>query len=90
VKTLDALISERRREPRRAVSRTGIRIDVPERDHEVLVTDISEGGLRLFIGSLEVPERFHVILEDTRERRECQLVWRIGPELGAQFVVAVE
>jgi hypothetical protein len=84
---LDALIRDRRRTPRRAVSRTArIQVEGPEPDREVLVTDISEGGLRLFVGRLEIPERFHLIFEDTRERRECRLVWRIGAELGAEFV----
>ena len=50
------------------------------------VTDISDGGVRLFAESIEVPEQFTIMFGDGAARpRECRVVWRLGYEIGAEF-----
>src|SRR4051812_16198001 len=83
---------ERRRTPRRTVRRTDhIRIaGSPPRD--CLVTDISDGGVRLFAAGFEVPDRFGLLLLDFEGRttlRDCQVVWRHEFNLGAKFIDAM-
>ena len=81
------MITDRRKSPRHAVSRI-VRIEPGSNlpDYEGLVTNISAGGVRLFVQGLEVPDTFNLVFEDTHERRPCRVVWRIGPELGAAFL----
>ena len=87
MKQRDHRFLERRKEPRRAVSRVvRIQVGANQPDYEGLVTDLSSRGLRLYVQNFELPETFNVIFEDTHERRECKIVWRIGPEVGVQFV----
>lgn len=84
---VDPALAERRRSSRRSVSRL-VTIEpspnVP--GQEGLVTDISKTGARLYARDIALPDAFAVIFMDTRERRECRLVWRIGPEAGVEFV----
>jgi hypothetical protein len=47
------------------------------------VSDISDGGVRLVIEGMDVPTDFVLLLE---EPRNCRVVWRLGCELGAEFV----
>jgi hypothetical protein len=50
------------------------------------VTDVSDGGVRLFAEGVEIPEQFTLVFADTACRpRECRVVWRLGYELGAEF-----
>ena len=50
------------------------------------VSDISDGGVRLFAEGTEVPDDFLLLLEGAGGRaRECRVVWRLGFEVGAQF-----
>ncbi len=54
-----------------------------------MVTDISPGGARLY-SEIDMPETFMlaVSVEDTEMRRECQVVWRLGGEVGVTFTDA--
>jgi hypothetical protein len=50
------------------------------------VTDISDGGVRLFAEGVEIPDQFTLVFADTSCRpRECRVAWRLGYELGAEF-----
>ena len=49
------------------------------------ITDISEGGVKVIAEDLDVPPEFTIILSTSRPR-QCRLAWRIGCELGAQFI----
>jgi hypothetical protein len=49
------------------------------------VTDISDGGVKVIAEYLDIPPEFTIILSEGRPR-QCRLAWRIGCELGAQFV----
>ena len=77
--------TDRRKSQRRAIScRAKIEIagGLPARD--CLVTDISDGGVRLFVEGGNVPDRFVLWFFDGDARpRDCSVMWRLGPELGA-------
>jgi hypothetical protein len=50
-----------------------------------MITDVSEGGLKVIAEYLDIPAEFTIILS-TGYPRQCRLAWRIGCEFGAQFV----
>jgi hypothetical protein len=51
-----------------------------------IVTDISEGGARLY-NETDMPDTFSlsVQIEGKETRRECRVVWRLGGEFGIRF-----
>ena len=56
---------------------------------DCIVTDISDGGVRLRIDSADVPDEFVLLLAEdgySYKERAYQVVWRLGPELGAKFL----
>jgi hypothetical protein len=52
---------------------------------DCMITDVSDGGVKVIAEHLEVPSEFTIILSGARPR-QCRLAWRIGCEFGAQFV----
>jgi len=51
------------------------------------VSDVSDGGVRLHAESMTVPDAFVLMLPGTNgARRECRVVWRLGHEIGAEFI----
>jgi len=50
-----------------------------------MITDISDGGVKIVAEHLVPPPEFTLIFS-TGEARECRLAWRIGCEFGAQYV----
>ena len=83
-----AIMKEKRKSPRRAISRLA-KIEVGSLLFGCLVTDISEGGARLYVEGIDVPETFVLLLADdsgTIRPRDCLVAWRIGRELGAKFI----
>jgi len=55
---------------------------------DCMITDISKTGARLFADGVEVPDQFHLLISvEKYSRRECQVVWRLGGEIGVNFVV---
>ena len=54
------------------------------------ISDISDGGVRLH-AEIDVPDEFILMLPGAHGgRRECRVAWRLGHELGAEFVDAYE
>jgi hypothetical protein len=49
------------------------------------VTDVSVGGVKVIAEYPDIPTEFTIILS-TGSPRQCRLAWRIGCELGAQFI----
>jgi hypothetical protein len=49
------------------------------------ITDVSSGGVKVITEHLDVPPEFTIIMSEGRPR-QCRMAWRIGYELGAQFV----
>ena len=87
-----AMRTERRKSHRRAISlpaRIEITVGSPPRD--CLITDLSDGGVRLYIEPAELPDRFVLWFSaDGRSARprDCSVVWRLGHEIGARFIDA--
>jgi hypothetical protein len=50
-----------------------------------MITNISQDGARLFSDDTVVPQEFDLLIADNLERR-CQVVWRLGGEIGVRFV----
>lgn len=52
-----------------------------------MITDISERGARLY-SEVDMPETFTLSMtgEGEHMRRECRVVWRLGGELGVEFI----
>ena len=52
---------------------------------DCMITDVSDGGVKIIAEYPEIPPEFTVIFSAGRPR-QCKLAWRIGHEFGAQFV----
>ncbi len=86
------MFTERRKSRRQAISRHA-KIQLPDSTlaRDCLVTDISDGGVRLHVVEVDVPDRFVLLLSDgpvSARPRDCSVVWRLGHELGAKFTDA--
>jgi hypothetical protein len=82
------MIQENRKSHRRPISRFAkIQVGGGTFPRDCLVTNISDGGVRLHVEGLDVPEAFVLVLDDGRGERPrgCKVVWRLGYELGAKF-----
>jgi hypothetical protein len=58
---------------------------------DCLVIDISNGGVRLNVEGLDVPDEFVLLLSEDGIVQEStyKMIWRFGHEVGAKFVSAV-
>lgn len=80
---------ERRQAPRRAINRMAeFQAGLGSLPRACMVTNISDTGARLFTEIVDVPDRFTLSVtgEGGTVRRECRLIWRLGGELGVEFV----
>jgi hypothetical protein len=53
------------------------------------ISDVSDGGVRLHAEGVAVPDEFMLMLPGAGAgggRRDCRVVWRLGHEIGAEFV----
>jgi len=83
-----AAAKERRQTPRRAVNRVAQYFTgAGSLPRSCFITDVSETGARLY-SEAPMPDRFllSVSIEDSEMRRECHVVWRLGGELGVEFI----
>jgi hypothetical protein len=82
------MIKERRTTQRYAVggvAKIQARANTLPRD--CLVTDLSDGGVRLHAEGVEVPDQFVLMFgRDGSVRRDCRVMWRLGHEIGAEFI----
>ncbi len=79
---------ERRKIQRRIINRVAqFQSDDGSLPRSCMITDISDGGARLY-SETEMPQKFtlSVFGEGTSIRRECRVVWRLGGELGVEFI----
>ena len=79
---------ERRKGPRRVINRVAqFHSDVSPLPRPCMVTDISDTGARLY-SEIDMPPTFtlQVSGEGFNLRQECRVVWRLGGELGVEFV----
>ena len=81
---------DRRLSRRRVLNRVAkIRFGSGALPRDCLITDISDGGVRLHVEGFEVPEEFVLLLsgDDIRSKeRAYKVVWRSGYEIGAKFL----
>ncbi len=85
-------LEERRRSPRRGLYRAAkIKRGAGSSAHDCSVIDISDDGVRLNVGALDVPDEFVLLLSNDGVVRESayKVVWRRGPEVGATLVSVV-
>src|ERR1700759_1796550 len=50
------------------------------------ISDISDGGGRLHAEGVGMPDEFTLVFANRTLRRECRVAWRLGHEVGAEFV----
>jgi hypothetical protein len=80
-------MQEKRKSQRQPISRYA-KLQLPggSLPRDCLVTDMSEGGVRLHVEGVDVPEQFAVLLSiggGKPELRHCRVVWKLGHEVGA-------
>jgi PilZ domain len=68
-----------------------IKLRAGDRAHDCLLIDMSDGGVRLNIEGLEVPDEFVLLVPNGGNVQEgaYKVVWRFGNELGAKSVSGV-
>ena len=84
------MLRDRRKAPRHAISRLA-RLQLPGSTlpRDCLLTNLSAGGVRLHIEGVDVPDHFVLLMSDAEGRvrpRDCRVAWRLGFELGAEFL----
>jgi len=81
---------DRRRSRRRVLNRMAkIQCGTGTLARDCLITDISDGGVRLHVEGFEVPDEFVLSLSGEgleASARAYRVVWRLGYEIGAKFV----
>ena len=80
--------AERRQHPRHTINRIAkFQADAYSLPRDCMITDMSKQGARLFADGVEVPDQFDLLISgDKGVRRGCQVVWRLGGEIGVAFV----
>jgi hypothetical protein len=53
---------------------------------DCMITDVSDGGVKVIAEYPEIPPDFTLIFSTGQRPRQCRLAWRIGHEFGARFV----
>jgi hypothetical protein len=82
---IDMLMNRRKSERRDCRRVAKIQFGTGSLPRDCMITDISDGGVKIIAEHLEIPSEFTIILQ-TGSPRQCRLAWRIGYEFGAQFV----
>ncbi len=80
------MLANRRKAERRLCRRVAkIQFGNSSLPRDCTITDVSDGGVKLIAEYLDIPTEFTIILS-TGNPRQCRLAWRIGCELGAEFI----
>jgi PilZ domain len=80
---------ERRTVPRYPLARMAkIQLGYDAQPAYCIITDISDGGVRLYLNGLEVPDEFVLLLSGDGPAMDgrFRVVWREGNEVGAKYV----
>ena len=79
---------ERRLHPRQTINRVAkFQSGVGSLPRDCFVTDLSESGVRLYAEGVEIPDQFVLLMTgEAAIRKECRVVWRLGGELGVEFL----
>jgi hypothetical protein len=82
-------VRERRQSPRYTLDRFAKIQIAGSLPRDCMIVDISDSGVRLHTEHTEVPDEFLILISGVRpDRRECRVVWRLGFEIGAEFIGA--
>jgi hypothetical protein len=79
---------ERRKIARQVINRVAkFSTDDGSLPRSCMITDISESGARLY-SETDMPQKFtlQVSSDGGDARRDCRVVWRLGRELGVEFI----
>jgi hypothetical protein len=79
---------ERRKSARGTLNRVAhFHSEITPTPRACMVTDISEGGARLY-SEIDMPPVFTLSVSRDGEEisRECRVVWQLGGELGVEFI----
>lgn len=79
------LVNRRKSERRLCRSVAKIQFGTGSLPRDCMITDVSAGGVKVIAEYVDVPTEFTIIMSTGRPR-QCRLAWRIGCELGAQFI----
>ena len=80
------MLANRRRSERRQCSRVAkIQFETGSLPRDCTITDMSDGGVKVIAEYLDIPAQFSILFSTGRPR-QCRLAWRIGCELGAEFI----
>jgi hypothetical protein len=79
------LVNRRSSERRQCRRVAKIQFGTGSLPRDCTITDVSEGGVKVIAEYLEIPAEFTIIFS-TGHPRQCRLAWRIGCELGAEFI----
>jgi hypothetical protein len=82
---IDMLANRRSSERRLCRSFAKIQFGTGSLPRDCTITDVSDGGVKVIADYLDIPAEFTIIFSQGQPR-QCRLAWRIGCELGAQFV----
>jgi hypothetical protein len=80
---------EKRKAPRYPLERMAkIQLGYDAPPTYCLITDISDGGVRLHLNGLEVPDEFVLLLSGDGPAKDgrYKVVWRAADEIGAKYV----
>ena len=79
------LVNRRRSERRLCTRPAKIQFGNGSLPRDCTITDVSDGGVKVIAEYVDIPAEFTIIFSAGRPR-QCRLAWRIGCELGAEFV----
>ena len=82
------MLSDRRSHRRYTINRIAkFQSDAYALPRDCMISDLSDHGARLFAENVEIPDQFSLLISDSDRglRRQCQVVWRLGGELGVKF-----
>jgi hypothetical protein len=80
------MLANRRRSERHLCRRVAkIQFGTGSLPRDCTITDVSNGGAKVIAEYLDIPAEFTLIFSTGRPR-QCRLAWRIGCELGAEFI----
>jgi hypothetical protein len=80
------MLANRRRSERHECRRVAkIQFGTGSLPRDCTITDLSNGGAKVIAEYLDIPAQFTIIFSTGRPR-QCRLAWRIGCELGAEFI----
>jgi hypothetical protein len=80
---------ERRQAPRHGLARLAkIQLDSGMQPLYCLVTDISDGGVRVHANGFHVPDEFRLLMtgDGPFQNGDYRVIWRLGEEVGAKLL----